>query len=956
MKFTTIFLLLFSLPISAATINVGSSATGCTLHDAIRAANTDSVKGNCSAGSGADLILVPAGGSVTLSSSLPDINTPMTISTPTNTTGKYTIDAGGVYSEVPGSIINANNFRIFYVGQSNNVTLENLIVTNSIINTAPFTGGAAIKIVAAEVNLNKVEVLYNFMNTGTQIGAGVRIQSNSVVNFDQCSFADNRLSNNTVGTANPRGGNIAVEDSVVSINDTEIKGYFFDPVFNINGGSAEKGAGIYLDNSDLTISNSLFLYNKLFGDNASDKNGGDIYAINNSNISVINSTFFQRDGSDNNRPRMYLLDSNLSLNNITLWGHSLAGGLELHNSTISSSNSLFVRLDNGINQAAFCHAYDSLGNVINFIWQSDINNLTAQGDTSCNITPLPPAQINFLTAESNSDYIEAPADNGGLTKTSRLAPEYNTAGDPLNHAINNGDSATCEATDQRGFARDACDIGAYELNDTADLTIDMSIVTPAPYYKGQRIEYAIDVSNLGPSAVYGADVFIDVSGLSINNWQTNHTCTLQNSSMLDCTISSLVNGGNTVIRLFAIKDATANFDGDATVQNFTDFSTDPSISNNIDNTNNSGTVVAAADLKITQTLTTSPPYNINQVVTYQIVLDNLGPDTANNIVFTHSLVGLTNTSYSGCNSSTATTCSIVALGNTQSQTITFTATINAGVVKNTLSVSANEFDPKTRNNTAKNKNTVSTNANLKLGGSITPSAPYFNEDLINFNYTLSNFGPDTATNIEIDFTTSTNLILTGASGACNSLPCTIASLNSGADINFSFQALILFPGQFSADILVLADQTDSDLSDNSVNITKTASTAVDLEASLILLDSPPYNAGNLITFEAKVKNNISGTAAASALIENMLLDNLSIVQVSSTNCPTIPCTLANLDSGTNNQEIIAVIASIDAVGDFTYTLKATATETETIYINNSATVTATAENIPQELIFSNGFE
>ncbi len=956
-KFGTTVLLFFSLSISAAIINVSSSATGCTLFFAILSANADNSQGGCSAGSGADLIIVPAGGSVTLNSALPNITTPMTIRIPTNTTGKYTIDAGGVYSDVEGVIINANNFRIFNVLNTNNVTLENLIVTRSVINTVSLTGGAAIKIDNAAVNFNKVEILDNFIDTGIQIGGGVRIVNNSVVNFDQCSFADNRVSNNAAGTANPRGGSMAIENSVVSINDTEIKGYFFDPLLNINGGSAEKGAGIYLDNSDLTVTNSLFINNRLI--DSINKKGSDLYAINNSSINARNTTFYelQKNEVDYNNFPIYLQDSDLNLNNVTLWGDAYGGGLELHNSTISSANSLFVRIDNDINLADFCKAYDFQGNAINFTWQSDINNLDAQGETACNITPLFNSVPNV---ESKVYYVEIPADNGGPTKTSKLTTLYNSSGDPTNLAINNGDNATCETTDQRAIARDNCDIGAYEFNDIADLAIDMSIVTSAPYYKGQRIEYAIEVSNLSAAAVYGADVFIDVSGLNIDSWQTNHSCTLQNSSNLDCTISSLINGGNTVIRLFAIKDLTPNFDADATVQSFTDFSTDPDVSNNIDNTNNSGTIVAAADLKITQTLTTSPPYNINQVVTYQIVLDNLGPDAANNIVLTHSLTGLTNTSYSGCSSSTATTCNIAFLSNTQSRTITLTATINAGIVKNEVTVTADEYDPKTRNNTAKNKITVNANASLKIGGSISPSAPYFNEDFISFNYTLSNSGPDTATNIEIDFTnTSTNLIFVGAGGACVFFPCIITSLNSGADISFSAQAVILSSGQFSADILALADQTDSDLSNNSVSITKTANPSVDLEVSLNLLDNPPYYVGNTMIFEAKIHNKILGGSAqtaSSVLIEAPIVENLNIIQVSSPNCVAFPCTLNNLETELNNQEVITIYARALSAEDFTYQLRAYAAENEAIPNDNESEVTATAINIPQELIFSDGFE
>lgn len=47
--------------VQAATIQVDNNVNGCDLVDAIRSANTDSAVGTCAAGSGADLILLPAG-------------------------------------------------------------------------------------------------------------------------------------------------------------------------------------------------------------------------------------------------------------------------------------------------------------------------------------------------------------------------------------------------------------------------------------------------------------------------------------------------------------------------------------------------------------------------------------------------------------------------------------------------------------------------------------------------------------------------------------------------------------------------------------------------------------------------------------------------------------------------------------------------------------------------------
>lgn len=80
-------------PAVAATITVndtsgGTGGPGCKLRDAITAGNTDGVSGGCSAGSGADIIVLPTNATITLTGAdnstdgangLPSITTTITI-------------------------------------------------------------------------------------------------------------------------------------------------------------------------------------------------------------------------------------------------------------------------------------------------------------------------------------------------------------------------------------------------------------------------------------------------------------------------------------------------------------------------------------------------------------------------------------------------------------------------------------------------------------------------------------------------------------------------------------------------------------------------------------------------------------------------------------------------------------------------------------------------------------
>ena len=110
-------------PALAATINVSG---GCTLVDAITAANSDAPAGGCTAGSGTDILVLPAGSTHTLTTvnngtyganGLPVV------------TSAITIDGNGsTITRDPG----APPFRILEVRPSGNLTLEETTVTGGV--------------------------------------------------------------------------------------------------------------------------------------------------------------------------------------------------------------------------------------------------------------------------------------------------------------------------------------------------------------------------------------------------------------------------------------------------------------------------------------------------------------------------------------------------------------------------------------------------------------------------------------------------------------------------------------------------------------------------------------------------------------------------------------------------------------------------------------------------------
>ncbi|MBI5756212.1 MAG: SBBP repeat-containing protein, partial [Nitrospirae bacterium] len=119
---------------------------------------------------------------------------------------------------------------------------------------------------------------------------------------------------------------------------------------------------------------------------------------------------------------------------------------------------------------------------------------------------------------------------------------------------------------------------------------------------------------------------------------------------------------------------------------------------------NTGT--ASADLSITKTDSPDPVPQVGDNVTYTITVTNNGPSTATGVTVTDTLDSLTYVSalpsQGICSGTTTVTCNLDTLAYGSIATITIVAGTNppAGMIGNTASVTANETDPDTTNNSA----------------------------------------------------------------------------------------------------------------------------------------------------------------------------------------------------------------------------------------------------------------
>ncbi|MCV6637732.1 LamG-like jellyroll fold domain-containing protein, partial [Candidatus Albibeggiatoa sp. nov. NOAA] len=273
--------------------------------------------------------------------------------------------------------------------------------------------------------------------------AGQTILLNSQITLDQnitINGSDKNISisgQDSVRVFQTASGNITLNNLTIKNGDTTGDGggvYNSGATLTINNSNiinnnALHGGGIYNSGVALTINSSSLLNN-------SSLHGGGIFGSVTLNNSTIANNFATGAGGGM-RPD----GSIVIVNNCTIVNNQSAyegAGIRSYGSTIHLKNTIIANNDNTNGVSDDC--YLETGSL-----STDINNLIESGNCGSPVSTDDP-QLETLALN------EADTFSFVLQATSP--------------AVNAGDAATCEVTDQRGISRtayDICDIGAYEL-------------------------------------------------------------------------------------------------------------------------------------------------------------------------------------------------------------------------------------------------------------------------------------------------------------------------------------------------------------------------------------------------------------------------------------------------------------------------------------------------------------
>ena len=204
-------------------------------------------------------------------------------------------------------------------------------------------------------------------------------------------------------------------------------------------------------------------------------------------------------------------------------------------------------------------------------------------------------------------------------------------------------------------------------------------------------------------------------------------------------------------------------------------------------------------------------------------------------------------------------------------------------------------------------------ADVSIDMTLDTPGPYVFNDELQYTIVVSNAGPSTATNIDVDRDTF-NLNTLSVSGACSSFPCMIASLASGASATINVTARIAVTGAFDYHVSAFADEPDPDPSNNTDDTGNggTSTHSTDLSITKTLDTAGPYTPGQSIQYTLAIAN--AGPSHAINVVVTDTPTNLTITGVSGAGCSALPCSFFALLSG--NSTTITVTATIDAAGAF----------------------------------------
>jgi len=482
----------------------------------------------------------------------------------------------------------------------------------------------------------------------------------------------------------------------------------------------------------------------------------------------------------------------------------------------------------------------------------------------------------------------------------------------------------------------------------ADVAVTKTASLATTHLGAGPFTYTVTVTNNGPSQATGItlnDVLPAGVQLFATPTPSQGTCT--GSTTVSCALGTLANGASATVSIQVQPVAVGSSVNTATV---TANETDPNPGNNSSSV--TVQILATADLALQKSALPNP-VAVGSNLTYTLNVTNNGPSTATGVTLTDPLPAATTfvnvTPTQGtCTGSTTVTCNLGTLVNAATATVRIIVTASApGTSTNTATVTLNEFDPNTANNTASATVTATSSADLALTKTASPSPVGIGSNLI-YTLIVTNNGPSPATNVTVSDTlpAGPNFVSAASTqGTCSgttTVACSIGTLANAATATVTIVMKPVAAGNITNTASVTATEPDPNPANNSASVTTSVTASADVAVTKTASLATTHLGAGPFTYTVTVTNNgpspATGVTINDALPAGVQLFAAPTPSQGTCNGSTpISCALGTLANGASATVSIQVQPA--AVGSSVNTATVTANETDPNPGNNSSSVT-----------------
>ncbi len=779
------------------------------------------------------------------------------------------------------TIINGSDTsKIFTISSGVNVTLLNLTIADGKAyrsnGGAVTNNGGTLTINNCTFNSNSATLNnrdeYGFggaiYNTGTLNVIGSTFKSNTaeadggaIYNTGTATIASSSFTNNlvtgTYGGAIYNGGTLTVTSS----NFTNNTGY--------DGGAISHGTTLLVPSGALTIINSNFTRN------IATSAGGAIWSHGTS--SIANSLFSSNSaitsggsskgdgGAIRNWGNMNLTESIFTNNTATISGDAISNYQGILNATF---NEFISNGDNDINVENNGATSSVIAN--NNWWGSNSGptgtRFTAAWGASAISTSWLTLSIStpthvftgsnstilvYLTYNSNGTNTSSTGtvpDGTMITLTSSLGSITSSAS-----TINGTATVTFNAGIIPGLATIYATVNGYTGNATinivslANLEINQTVNTPVNV--GDKVTFLVTATNKGPNTATNINIR-DIIPSGLTGVVVTPSVGTYNSTTGIWTIPSLLNGSSAVLNITGT--ASALMAGKITNNTATEISQTQNSTQLPSSTK--GVYTKLAEVEFHQTVTS--PVNVGGLVTYIVYVTNYGPDIVTYTVIEDfipsGLLNATATPSAGTYSNGLWTINFLDVG----QTITLTIRGIAGPTmagKNTTNtatkVAEREYDPTTLGEST-SADAYTNDVNLVITN--TANSPRLNVNQAGiFTVTVTNNGPDAATNIQINDLLPEGFTPSWDMGDYDGSVWTIANLPSGETATLILTCDLIYDALAGTNIV---NQASGTLEEYPFNFSAEDAIIHVNMANVVITQTGSYSKNN-VTFIITVRNN-----------------------------------------------------------------------------------------------------